>query len=96
MLLQPFAVSLHSQQECEQLSNLVLLLENADIIKGPSMPCRHADREGTAWHIIITLSFHHYRLRDCASLQDAAVLLPDHCLPVSAVYSLVWMAPDTL
>jgi hypothetical protein len=61
------------------------------------MPCRHADCEGTAWHIItIGLSVHHYRLQACASLQDAAAHLPDHCLPVSAVYTLVWMASDTL
>ena len=97
---QPFATSLHpQQQECKQLSNLVLLLEDvhAEITKGPSMPCRHADCEGTAWRIItIGLSVHHYRLQACASLQDAAAHLPDHCLPVSAVYTLVWMASDML
>ncbi len=33
---------------------------------------------------------------NCLSLQDAAAYLPDHCLPVSAVYTQVCMASDTL
>ncbi len=61
------------------------------------MPCRHAGCEGTAWHIVtIGLSVHHFRLGDCASLQDAAAHLPDHCLPVFAVYTDVWIASDPL
>ncbi len=71
-------MSLHPQQECKQLSNLVLLLEDghAEITKGPFMPCRHADCQGIAWHIVtIGLSVHHFRLGELFILAGRCCIL---------------------